>query len=92
MRRQLRSNGQKIAEVSIQQLGIAGGLGAIRDVLLDGSQSTICKFTDKRIAHNANLARNAFLATFLAMPSRPRAGGDCIVRRLLVLQRVAVLL
>lgn len=38
--RELRRNGQKIAETSTQQLkALQEGLGAIRDVLLDGSQS-----------------------------------------------------
>ena len=40
-RRELRRNGQKIAEASRQQLkALQEGLGAIRDVLLDGSQLT----------------------------------------------------
>ena len=40
-RRELRRNGQKIAEASSQQLkALQEGLGAIRDVLLDGSQPT----------------------------------------------------
>ena len=39
-RRELRRNGQKIAEASSQQIkALQEGLGAIRDVLLDGSQS-----------------------------------------------------
>ena len=40
-RRELRRNGQKIAQASRQQLkSLQEGLGAIRDVLLDGSQPT----------------------------------------------------
>ena len=40
-RRQLRINGVKIANASRQQIkALQEGLGAIRDVLLDGSQST----------------------------------------------------
>ena len=41
MRQELRSNGMRIAEATNQQLkALQEGLGAIRDVLLDGSQAT----------------------------------------------------
>lgn len=41
MRQELRSNGRRIAEATNQQLkALQEGLGAIRDVLLDGSQAT----------------------------------------------------
>ena len=65
-RRELRRNGQKIAETSNQQLkALQEGLGAIRDVLLDGSQPTyqqIYRQADrpKRQFH----AKNIFLGAF----------------------------
>ena len=41
VRRELRRNSHRIAEASTQQLkALQEGLGAIRDVLLDGSQAT----------------------------------------------------
>ena len=63
MRRELRSNGIRIAEVYSQKLkALQEGLGAIRDVLLDGSQATYLQ-----IYHQADLplrqlqAKNQYL-------------------------------
>ena len=54
-RRQLRLNGQKITEASKQQLkSLQEGLGAIRDVLLDGTQLTYLRIYRKRIDLSAN--------------------------------------
>ena len=65
-RRELRRNGQKIATASRQQLkALQEGLGAIRDVLLDGSQSTYLQ--DYRQADHPQRqlqAQNFFLGAF----------------------------
>ena len=65
-RRKLRSNGLKITEASMTQLkALQEGLGAIRDVLLDGSQSTyleIYRRTDK--PQRLLQAQNVFLGAF----------------------------
>lgn len=65
-RRELRSNGHKIAETSSQQLkALQEGLGAIRDVLLDGNQPfylQIYRQADR--PHRQFQAKNAFLASF----------------------------
>jgi len=65
-RRELRSNGKKIAEVSTQQLkALQEGLGAIRDVLLDGSQSTYLEIYQKADRPKRQLeAKNVFLGAF----------------------------
>lgn len=66
VRRKLRSNGLKITEASRQQLkAVQEGLGAIRDVLLDGSQSTyvnIYRQADRPFRQF--LAKNTFLISF----------------------------
>ena len=65
-RRQLRSNGKEIVEASRQQLkALQEGLGAIRDVLLDGSQSTYLQIYRKADRPQRQLqAKNAFLGAF----------------------------
>jgi len=89
-RRELRSNGQKIAEASTLQLkALQEGLGAIRDVLLDGSQSTYLRIYQKADRPQRQLAaKSAFLGAFpryaleaLGMVAIALLGG------LLVLQR-----
>ena len=65
-RRELRSNGQKIAEASTLQLkALQEGLGAIRDVLLDGSQPTYLNIYRQADRPQRQLvARNSFIAAF----------------------------
>ena len=84
-RQELRRNGQKILEVSNQQLkALQEGLGAIRDVLLDGSQPTYIRSTAKRTAPSANFRpKMVVLDPFHAIRSRlgawwrsPCLGGD----------------
>lgn len=71
-RRELRSNGQKIVEASTQRLkALQEGLGAIRDVLLDGSQPIYLQIYQKADRPQRQLtAKNAFIGVFLAMRSR----------------------
>ena len=89
-RRELRRNGQKIAEASRQQLkALQEGLGSIRDVLLDNSQSTYLQIYRQADCPQRQLqAKNAFLSVFprytfeaLGMVAIALLGG------LLVLQR-----
>ena len=89
-RRELRRNGQKIAEASKQQLkALQEGLGSIRDVLLDNSQSTYLQIYRQADCPQRQLqAKNAFLSVFprytfeaLGMVAIALLGG------LLVLQR-----
>ena len=65
-RRELRRNGQKIAEASSQQVkALQEGLGAIRDVLLDGSQPTYLQIYRQADRHQRHLqAKNNFLGAF----------------------------
>jgi len=65
-RRELRLNGQRIAEASNQQLkGLQEGLGAIRDVLLDGSQPTYLQIYRQADRPQRQLqAKNGFLGAF----------------------------
>ena len=65
-RRELRRNGQKIAEALSQQLkALQEGLGAIRDVLLDGSQPTYLQIYQKADRPQRQLqAKNVFLSAF----------------------------
>ena len=65
-RRELRRNGQKIAEASSQQLrALQEGLGAIRDVLLDGSQTTYLQIYRQADRPQRQLqAKNSFLGAF----------------------------
>ena len=65
-RRHLQNNGQKIAQASSDQLkALQEGLGAIRDVLLDGSQLTYLEIY-RRADRPLRLldAKNAFLGGF----------------------------
>lgn len=89
-RRELRRNGQKIVEVSRQQLkALQEGLGSIRDVLLDSSQPTYLKIYSQADRPQRQLqAKNVFLGVFpryafeaLGMVAIALLGG------LLVLQR-----
>ena len=65
-RLQLLSNGRKIAEASSQQLKVLQeGLGAIRDVLLDGRQPAYLKmYRQADVPLRRLSARNGFLASF----------------------------
>lgn len=65
-RRELRRNGQRIAEASSQQLkSLQEGLGAIRDVLLDGSQPTYLQIYRQADRPQRQLqAKNLFLSAF----------------------------
>jgi len=65
-RRELRTNGQKIAEASSQQLkALQEGLGAIRDVLLDSLQFTYLQIYRKADRPQRLLeAKNVFLSAF----------------------------
>jgi len=89
-RRQLRSNGYKIAEASSQQFkALQEGLGAIRDVLLDGNQSTYLHIYRKADRPQRQLqAKNAFLGAFpryaleaLSMVGISLLGGLLILQR-----------
>jgi len=93
VRRQLRSNGQRIAEASSQQLkALQEGLGAIREVLLDGSQPTYLQIYQQADRPQRQLqANNVFLSIF------PRYAleaicmvGIALLGGLLVLQRGSV--
>ena len=90
VRRQLQSNGQKIAEASGQQIkALQEGLGAIRDVLLDGSQPTYLQIYRQADRPQRQLqAKNAFLATFprYAIEAMGMVG-IALLGGLLVLQR-----
>lgn len=65
-RRELRSNGEKIAETTSRQLkALQEGLGAIRDLVLDGSQPIylqIFRQSDRPLRQLT--AKNAFLGAF----------------------------
>ena len=65
-RRELRRNGQNIAEASRMQLkSLQEGLGAIRDVLLDGSQPIYLRTYQQADCLQRQLgAKNNFLSTF----------------------------
>jgi len=65
-RRELRSNGLKITESSSLQLkALQEGLGAIRDVLLDGSQSTYLQvYSQADRPQRLFEAKNIFLVAF----------------------------
>ena len=65
-RRELRWNGQKIAEASRQQLiALQEGLGSIRDVLLDSSQPTYLQIYRQADRTQRQLqAKNVFLGVF----------------------------
>ena len=89
-RKELRRNSQKIAKASRQQLkALQEGLGAIRDVLLDGTQSNYLKIYQEADRPQRQLqAKNVYLGAFpryaleaLGMVAIALLGG------LLVLQR-----
>jgi ABC-type multidrug transport system fused ATPase/permease subunit len=65
-RRALNRNGRRIVETSRQQLkALQEGLGAIRDVLLDGSQPTYTAiYRQADLLQRQLQARNQFLAAF----------------------------
>lgn len=65
-RRELRTNGQKMAEASILQLkALQEGLGAIRDVLLDGNQLTYLQIYQQADRPQRQLAaKSSFIASF----------------------------
>lgn len=65
-RRKLRRNGQRISDASRQQLkALQEGLGAIRDVLLDGSQATYLQIYRQADRPQRQLqATNFFLGAF----------------------------
>ena len=66
VRRQLRSNGLKITKACKHQLkALQEGLGAIRDVLLDGSQPTYLKIYQQADRPQRKLqATNSFITAF----------------------------
>ncbi|QNI57163.1 ABC transporter type 1/ ATPase component [Synechococcus sp. BIOS-U3-1] len=66
LRRELRINGQKIKDaVSTQLKAVQEGLGAIRDVLLDGSQRTYLRIYRKADRpHRQLTAKNLFIGAF----------------------------
>jgi ABC-type multidrug transport system fused ATPase/permease subunit len=90
IRRQLLSNSHKVAEGSRQQLkALQEGLGAIRDVLLDGSQPTylqIYRQADRQLRRLE--AKNNFLGAFprFALEALGMVGIS-LLGALLVLQR-----
>ena len=90
VRHQLQSNGQKIAEASGQQIkALQEGLGAIRDVLLDGSQHTYLQIYQQSDRPQRQLqAKNTFLAIFprYALEAMGMVG-IALLGGLLVLQR-----
>jgi ATP-binding cassette subfamily B protein len=65
-KRELRSNGQRIAEASALQLKVLQeGIGGIRDVLLDSSQATYVQIYNKFDSLQRRLqARNDFLTVY----------------------------
>ena len=89
-RLELRRNSRKIADASIQQLrALQEGLGAIRDVLLDGSQPAYLKIYRKADRPQRLLkAKNNFLGAFpryaleaLGMVAIALLGGFMVLQR-----------
>lgn len=89
-RRELRINGQKIAMSSTLRLkALQEGLGAIRDVLLDGSQPTYLQIYRQADRPQRQLAAtNSFIGTFprysieaLGMVAIALLGGMLVVQR-----------
>ena len=89
-RRELRSNGRKIADASSQQLkALQEGLGAIRDVLLDSNQPTYLEIYRQADRPQRQLgAKNVFIAAFpryafeaLAMVAIALLGGLLVMQR-----------
>ncbi|QNI52866.1 ABC transporter type 1/ ATPase component [Synechococcus sp. BIOS-E4-1] len=90
VRRELRTNGHKIAlAITLQLKTLQEGLGAIRDVLLDGSQATYLQIYRRADRPQRQLqAKNAFLGTFpryaleaLGMVSIALVGGLLVTQR-----------
>lgn len=88
--KELRSNSYKIADASTQQIkALQEGLGAVRDVLLDGSQSTYLQIYRQADRPQRKLqAKNSFLATLpryvlegLAMVAIALLGGVLVIQR-----------
>lgn len=90
IRRELLNNSQQISRASTQQLkALQEGLGAIRDVLLDGSQPTYIQIYRQADRHQRQLqAKNLFLGTFprYALEALGMVG-IALLGGLLVLQR-----
>jgi ATP-binding cassette subfamily B protein len=90
IRRQLHSNSHKVAVASRQQLkALQEGLGAIRDVLLDGSQLTYLQIYRQADRPQRQLqAKNTFLGSFprFALEALGMVG-IALLGALLVLQR-----
>jgi len=65
-RRELRANSQKIADKTRQQLkALQEGVGAVRDILLDGTQRNYLKiYRDADIPQRKLFAKNSFLGAF----------------------------
>ncbi|QNJ30595.1 ABC transporter type 1/ ATPase component [Synechococcus sp. PROS-9-1] len=89
-RRELRVNGQKIAKASTLQLkALQEGLGAIRDVLLDGTQPMYLQiYRQADFPQRQFAAKNAFIIAFprysleaLGMVAIALLGGALVVQR-----------
>ena len=89
-RRELRTNGEKIAEAETLQIkALQEGLGAIRDVLLDGNQTTYLQIYRQADRPQRQLqAKNNFVGAFprfsleaLGMVAIALLGGILVVQR-----------
>lgn len=89
-RRELRSNGQKIADASRRQLtALQEGLNSIRDVLLDGSQSYYLQIYQAADRPQRQLqAKNTFFGAFpryaleaIGMVAIALLGGSLVIQR-----------
>ena len=89
-RRELQINGKKIADADISKVkSLQEGLGAIRDVLLDGNQSTYLQIYRRADRPQRQLvAKNAFIAVFprfsleaLGMVAIALLGGLLVMQR-----------
>lgn len=90
IRRELRTNGSRIAEAFNQQLkALQEGLGAIRDVLLDGSQATYLQiYRQADLPLRQLQAKNQYLGAFprftleaLGMVAIALLGGALVLQR-----------
>jgi ATP-binding cassette subfamily B protein len=90
IRRELRTNGSRIAEAFNQQLkALQEGLGAIRDVLLDGSQATYLQiYRQADLPLRQLQAKNQYLGAFprftleaLGMVAIALLGGVLVLQR-----------
>ena len=89
LRREFRRNGHTVTP-NQQLKALQEGLGAIRDVLLDGSQLTYLKiYRQADLPQRQLRAKNAFLSVSLVM-YRGFGHGCNFLGGLLVLQREAV--